>query len=48
MSLSNEELNDIRQALSYYMRMHISINNPRYKQFQLILEKLQDINENLS
>jgi len=48
MSLSKEELNDIKHAVSYYMHRHVSIKNPRYKQFQLILEKLQNINENLS
>ena len=45
--LTKEELLDIKHAVKYFMRRHISINNPRYTEFELILEKLESINENL-
>jgi len=47
MDLTKEELKDIRAALSYYMQRHISIKNPRYNEYEVILQKLsKSIKEN--
>lgn len=46
MSFTSEDINDIKHAVKYYMQHHVSIHNPRYENYQLILDKLQDINEN--
>ena len=47
MDLTREELKDVRAALSYYMQRHISIKNPRYNEYEVILQKLsKSIKEN--
>ena len=40
MDLTKEELVDIRAAVVYYMHRHISIKNPRYDEYEVILQKL--------
>ena len=40
MELSREELQDIQAAVVYYMHRHVSINNPRYDEYEVILQKL--------
>ena len=42
MKLTNEQLKEVRAAVRYYMNRHISINNPRYDEFEVILEKLTE------
>ena len=38
--LTREQLQDINVALMYYMQRHISVNNPRYKDYEVILRML--------
>lgn len=38
--LSNEQVSDVKAALVYYMRRHISITNPRYTEYESILQLL--------
>lgn len=38
--LTQQQLNEIKVCVTYYMQMHISINNPRYQEYEAILEKL--------
>lgn len=40
MELTTEELKEMRVAAMYYMQHHISIKNPRYKEYEVILQKL--------
>ena len=40
MELSREELQDVQAAVVYYMHRHVSINNPRYDEYEVILQKL--------
>ena len=40
MSFTNEQLRDIRAAVSYYMQRHVSIKNPRYDEYEVILQLL--------
>ena len=40
MDLNQEQLNDLRAAVVYYMQRNISIKNPRYQEFEVILKKL--------
>ena len=40
MDLTKEELLDLRAAVAYYMQRHVSINNPRYNEYEVILQKL--------
>lgn len=40
MELTTEELKEMRVATMYYMQHHISIKNPRYKEYEVILQKL--------
>ena len=37
---TQEELNDVRAAVVLYMQNNISIRNPRYQEFEVILKKL--------
>ena len=38
--LTQEQLNDIRAAVVLYMQKNISIRNPRYQEYEVILKKL--------
>ena len=40
MDFNNEQLRDLRAAVKYYMQRHISIKNPRYDEYEVILQKL--------
>jgi hypothetical protein len=40
MDFTNEQLRDIRAAVNYYMQRHISIKNPRYDEYEVILQLL--------
>ena len=40
MDFSQEQLNDICAALVFYMQHNISINNPRYEEYEAILKIL--------
>ena len=40
MDLTQEQLNDVRAAVVLYMQQNISIKNPRYQEFEVILKKL--------
>jgi hypothetical protein len=42
MNLSREQLIDLRAAVIYYVNRQISIANPRYEEFMLILAALED------
>ena len=39
-TLTQEELVDIRAAMIFYMQRNISIKNPRYQEYEVILKKL--------
>ena len=47
MKLTREELNDVRHAIKYFMRREISIRNPRYQHYELILEKILKLHEDI-
>ena len=38
--LTKEQLQDINAAVMYYMQRHISVNNPRYQEYEVILRML--------
>ena len=38
--LTQEQLNDVRAALVFYMQRNISIKNPRYQEYEAILKML--------
>ena len=38
--LTKEQLQDINAAVMYYMQRHISVNNPRYHDYEVILRLL--------
>lgn len=40
MEFSQEQLNDVRAALAFYMQHNISISNPRYQEYEAILKIL--------
>ena len=40
MDFHQQQLNDIRAAVVYYMQRNISIKNPRYEEYEDILKKL--------
>ena len=41
MELSLEQLNDIRAAVTHYQHHQVSISNPRYKDYEVILQLLE-------
>ena len=45
MDFSDEQLRDIRAAVKYYMQRHISIQNPRYNEYEVILQLLSETKE---
>ena len=40
MNFNQEQLNDMRAAIVFYMQRNISIKNPRYQEYEAILKKL--------
>ena len=40
MEFEQEQLNDMRAAIVYYMQHNISIRNPRYQEYEAILKIL--------
>jgi len=40
LKLTKEQLRDIQAAVVYYMQRHISIKNPRYDEYEVILQML--------
>ena len=42
MNLNKEQLNDLRFVLAHYMQKNVSISNPRYKDYEVILQLLSD------
>ena len=40
MEFNQEQLNDLRASVVYYMQRNISIRNPRYQEFEVILKTL--------
>jgi hypothetical protein len=40
MEFTQEQLNDVRAAVVYYMQRNISLRNPRYEEFEDILKIL--------
>ena len=48
LELSKEQLTDIQAAIVYYMQRHISIKNPRYDEYEVILQMLSKSIRNLS
>jgi len=46
MNLNTEQLNDIKHAVAFYMMNHVSIKNPRYKEYQSILTLLSEAKAN--
>ena len=40
MNFNDEQLRDIRAAITYYMQREISIKNPRYNEYEVILQLL--------
>ena len=45
MNLNKEQLNDVRHAVAYYMYHHVSVNNPRYNDYEVILQLLSETKE---
>ena len=41
MKLTQSQLNDLRAAVIYYQHHMISINNPRYRDYEVILQLLE-------
>ena len=42
MNLNNEQLNDLRFVLAHYMKTNVSISNPRYTDYEVILQLLSE------
>ncbi len=40
MDFNQQQLNDLRAAVVYYMQRNISIRNPRYEEYEDILKTL--------
>ena len=45
MALNKEQLNDVKHAVAYYMYHHVSIQNPRYNDYEVILQLLSETKE---
>jgi hypothetical protein len=45
MNLNKEQLNDVRHAVVFFMERNVSITNPRYNDYEVILQLLSDIKE---
>jgi len=42
MNLSKEQLKEVINAVKYYQQRHLSIRNPRYDEYNEIIEVLAD------
>ena len=42
MSLNKEQLSDVKHAIAYFMHHHVSITNPRYNDYKVILQLLNE------
>lgn len=42
LKLTLEQLQDLRHTVKYYMNRHVSINNPRYTEYQDILNEIEE------
>ena len=40
LELTKEQFADVQAAVVYYMQRHISIKNPRYDEYEVILQML--------
>ena len=40
MDLTKQEILEVMDCVRYYQNRHLSIRNPRYDEFEVILEKL--------
>ena len=40
--LTTEQLQDLQHCVKYYMNRHVSINNPRYSEYEVILQLLTE------
>jgi len=40
--LTTEQLLDLRHCVTYYMNRHVSINSPRYGEYEVILQLLTE------
>lgn len=40
--LSTEQMRDVINALKHYQNLNISINNPRYKEFDIIVATIEN------
>ena len=45
MTFTTEQIQDIRGAIIYYMHHMLSINNPRYDDYKVILQLLENNKE---
>ena len=45
MNLTNEQLTDIKQAIKWYQQHNISVANPRYQEYEVILQLLDKYKE---
>ena len=42
LKLTLEQLQDLRHTVKYYMNRHVSIKNPRYTEYQDILNEIEE------
>jgi len=47
MPLNSQEILEVIACVRYYQMMHVSVNSPRYREFQTLLEKLQSLHTTL-
>ena len=45
MKFTKEQITDIRAAVRFYQQHHISINSPRYEEYDVILQLLEKYKE---
>ena len=45
MNLSVDQLNDIKHAVRFYQQRHVSLCNPRYQEYEVILQLLDEYKE---
>ena len=45
MNLSVDQLNDIKHAVRFYQQRHVSLSNPRYQEYEVILQLLDEYKE---
>ena len=42
-TLNKQQMNDVKHAVAYYMYHHVSISNPRYNEYEVILQLLNEL-----